>query len=42
MRKKRLKPIALINEDQLLRQQEAQRANAKEMIKAPVRCATRP
>jgi hypothetical protein len=34
MRKKKPKPIALINEDQVLRQQEAQRATAKEMIKS--------
>jgi len=33
MRKKKAKPIAPINEDQVLRQQEAQRATAKEMIK---------
>jgi len=33
MRKKKTKPIALINEGQVLRQQEAQRATAKEMIK---------
>jgi hypothetical protein len=32
MRKKKPKPIALINEDQVLRQQEAQTATAKEMI----------
>jgi hypothetical protein len=34
MRKKKPKPIALINEDQILRLLEAQRAAAKEMIKS--------
>jgi hypothetical protein len=34
MRKKKPKPIALINEDQILRQHEAQRAAAAEMIKS--------
>ena len=33
MRKKKAKPIIAIHEDQALRQQEAQRARAKEMIK---------
>jgi hypothetical protein len=34
MRKKKPKPIALINVDQVLRHLEAQRATAKQMIKS--------